>query len=56
MDSFRRSLEKGLHRPVLDETGLTGSYGFQIQGEAQTTEEFSTNSDCSSRPRAAASK
>jgi uncharacterized protein (TIGR03435 family) len=40
MDDFRRALEEGLHRPVIDETGLTGYYDFQVQGEAQTTEEF----------------
>jgi uncharacterized protein (TIGR03435 family) len=40
MDDFRRALEEGLHRPVVDETGLTGFYDFKVQGEAQTTEEF----------------
>jgi uncharacterized protein (TIGR03435 family) len=40
MDDFRRALEEGLHRPVVDETGLTGYYDFQVQGEARTTEEF----------------
>jgi uncharacterized protein (TIGR03435 family) len=40
MDDFRRMLEEGLLRPVVDETGLTGYYDFQVQGEAQTTEEF----------------
>ena len=40
MDDFRRGLEEGLHRPVIDETGLTGFYDFQVKGEAQTTEEF----------------
>jgi uncharacterized protein (TIGR03435 family) len=40
MDDFRRGLEEGLHRPVVDETGLTGFYDFQVKGEAQTTEGF----------------
>jgi uncharacterized protein (TIGR03435 family) len=40
MDDFRQALEGGLHRPVIDETGLTGFYDFQVKGEAQTTDEF----------------
>jgi uncharacterized protein (TIGR03435 family) len=40
MDDFRRRLEDGLHRPIVDETKLTGIYDFKIRGEAQTTEEF----------------
>jgi len=40
MDDFRRALENGLHRPVVDETKLAGVYDFKVQGEAQTTEEF----------------
>jgi uncharacterized protein (TIGR03435 family) len=40
MDDFRRALEDGLHRAVVDETKLTGIYDFKIQGEPQTTEEF----------------
>jgi uncharacterized protein (TIGR03435 family) len=40
MDDFRRALEDGLHRPIVDETKLTGIYDFKIEGEAQTTEEF----------------
>lgn len=40
MDEFRRALEDGLHRPVVDETGLTGIYDFKVKGEARTTEEF----------------
>jgi uncharacterized protein (TIGR03435 family) len=40
MDDLRRALEEGLHRPVVDETGLTGRYDFRVRGEARTTEEF----------------
>jgi uncharacterized protein (TIGR03435 family) len=40
MDDLRRALEDGLHRPVVDETGLTGRYDFQVRGEARTTEKF----------------
>jgi len=40
MDEFRRALEDGLRRPIVDETKLTGIYDFKIQGEAQTTAEF----------------
>jgi uncharacterized protein (TIGR03435 family) len=40
IDEVRRALEDGLHRPILDETGLTGIYDFKIQGEPRNTEEF----------------
>jgi uncharacterized protein (TIGR03435 family) len=40
MEEFRRELEDGLHRPVLDETGLTGIYDLKIQGEPRNTEQF----------------
>ena len=40
MDDFRRALEDGLHRPIVDEAKLTGFYDFKIEGKAQTTEEF----------------
>jgi uncharacterized protein (TIGR03435 family) len=40
MDEFSRALEEGLHRPVINETGLAGSYDFQVQGEPRSTEEF----------------
>jgi uncharacterized protein (TIGR03435 family) len=40
VDEVRRALEDGLHRPILDETGLTGVYDFKIQGEPRNTEEF----------------
>ena len=40
VEDFRRALEDRLHRPVIDETKLTGTYDFQIEGDAQTTEEF----------------
>jgi hypothetical protein len=40
VDEVRRALEDGLHRPILEETGLTDIYDFEIQGEARNTEEF----------------
>jgi uncharacterized protein (TIGR03435 family) len=40
MDEFARALEDGLHRPIVDETKLTGIYDFKVEGEARTTEEF----------------
>jgi len=40
MDDFRRALEDGLHRPVIDETGLDGYYDFKLAGEAHSTDEF----------------
>jgi uncharacterized protein (TIGR03435 family) len=40
IDDLREALENGLHRPVVDETGLSGVYDFKVQGEPQTTEEF----------------
>jgi uncharacterized protein (TIGR03435 family) len=40
VDDFHRALEEGLQRPVVDQTGLTGVYDFQVGGEAHTTEEF----------------
>jgi len=40
MEEFRRALEDGLHRPILDETGLSGVYDFKIQGDPRSTAEF----------------
>jgi uncharacterized protein (TIGR03435 family) len=40
VEDFRRALEDRLHRPVIDETKLTGTYDFQVEGDAPTTEEF----------------
>lgn len=40
VDEFCRELERGLHHPVINETGLTGYYDFKIQGTAKTTDEF----------------
>jgi uncharacterized protein (TIGR03435 family) len=40
MDEFRRALEDGLHRPIVDETGMTGAYDFKVGGEARTIEAF----------------
>lgn len=40
IDDFRRALEDGLHRPIVDETKLTGYYDFKLKREAETTEEF----------------
>lgn len=42
MDDLCRALEDGLHRPIIDETKMTGIYDFKIQGEAETTEQFFT--------------
>ena len=36
------ALEEGLRRPIADETGLTGTYDFHVQGDPQSTEEFLT--------------
>lgn len=41
MDDFRRALEDGLHRPVVDETGLTGVYDFKIQEMRKPQKNFS---------------
>lgn len=43
MDDFRRLLEHGLGRPVLDETGLTGVYEIEVQSDAANTEAFIRN-------------
>jgi uncharacterized protein (TIGR03435 family) len=40
MANFRRALEQGLKRPVIDETNLEGTYDLEVQGSARTTEEF----------------
>lgn len=40
LDEFRQELERGLGRPIVDETGLAGSYDLEVQGNAKTTEEF----------------
>lgn len=40
MKDFREGLERGLKRPVIDETKLIGSYDLAVKGEAQSTEEF----------------
>ncbi len=40
INQFREGLERGLKRPIVDETGLTGSYDFAVHGDVQTTEEF----------------
>jgi uncharacterized protein (TIGR03435 family) len=40
MDQFRQDLERGLGRPVVDETGLEGVYDLEVQGNAKNTEEF----------------
>lgn len=39
-EELARALEDGLHRPVLDETGLTGLYDFRVEGGPGTREEF----------------
>lgn len=40
LDAFRRALEEGLNRPIVDETNLNGRYDLTIRGPARTTEEF----------------
>jgi uncharacterized protein (TIGR03435 family) len=40
MDGFRRVLEDGLERSVIDETNLNGVYDFAVHGNARSTEEF----------------
>jgi uncharacterized protein (TIGR03435 family) len=40
IDDFRKALEDGLGRPIIDETGLTGSYDLDVHGKAKTTAEF----------------
>jgi uncharacterized protein (TIGR03435 family) len=40
MDDFRRMLEHGLKRPIVDETNLKGEYDLEVHGKARTPEEF----------------
>jgi uncharacterized protein (TIGR03435 family) len=40
MKEFCNVLEKGLNRPVIDETGLKGRYDFEVRGDIHTTDEF----------------
>jgi uncharacterized protein (TIGR03435 family) len=40
MADFRRALEDGLGRPIIDETKLDGTYDLVVQGNARSTEEF----------------
>jgi uncharacterized protein (TIGR03435 family) len=40
MDQFRQDLERGLGRPVMDETGLEGAYDLEVHGNAKNNEEF----------------
>jgi uncharacterized protein (TIGR03435 family) len=40
MDQFRQDLERGLGRPVIDETGLDGVYDIDVRGNARNTDEF----------------
>jgi uncharacterized protein (TIGR03435 family) len=40
MPMIRMALEQGLHRPIVDETGLTGEYDLELKGQAKTKEEF----------------
>ena len=40
MDGFRRALEDGLGRPIVDETKLDGTYDLVVKGNARRTEEF----------------
>ncbi len=40
MDEFRRSLEAGLGRPIVDESNMKGVYDLAVHGEARKPEEF----------------
>jgi uncharacterized protein (TIGR03435 family) len=40
MDEFRKDLESGLGRRVIDETGLDGVYDLEVTGNARNTDEF----------------
>jgi uncharacterized protein (TIGR03435 family) len=40
IDQFRRLLEDGLERPIVNETNLTGIYDLAVHGKARNTEEF----------------
>ncbi len=40
IDGFRKALERGLKRPIVDETNLKGNYDLEVKGEAQSIEEF----------------
>jgi uncharacterized protein (TIGR03435 family) len=40
MADFRRALEDGLERPIVDETNLDGTYDLEVRGNASSTEEF----------------
>jgi uncharacterized protein (TIGR03435 family) len=40
MADFRRALEDGLGRPIIDETNLNGTYDLAVHGNARSTEEF----------------
>jgi uncharacterized protein (TIGR03435 family) len=40
MAGFRRALEEGLGRQIIDETNLAGTYNLVISGNAQSNEEF----------------
>lgn len=40
MDEFRQDLERGLDRPVVDETGMRGVYDVVVSGDAKNREEF----------------
>lgn len=40
MEDFRRVLEDGLERPIIDETDLGGTYDLEVHGNARSTEEL----------------
>jgi uncharacterized protein (TIGR03435 family) len=40
MDEFRKDLESGLGRRVIDETGPDGVYDLEVTGNARNTDEF----------------
>ena len=39
-DEFGKFLERGLGRPVIDETALEGVYDFEVHGPAKNSGEF----------------
>ena len=40
IDDFRKALEEGLSRPIVDETKMNGTYDLVVSGRARTNEEF----------------
>jgi uncharacterized protein (TIGR03435 family) len=40
VDDFRRTLEEGLDRPIIDETGMKDKYDLEVRGKARSNEDF----------------